>query len=237
MEKLPAITANIASIPDRELLLEKTVNSLRNQVDELNVMLNGYPRVPLFLSKPRVIVWKLDNSKGDAAKFYRVAHTRGYIFTCDDDLLYPPDYVEVMIAKLREHDNKVILTNHGRIMEPKPVHNAYTDRRGGSRNPDSKFHCLLDTPREDYLDIGGTGVMAWHSDYFTPDYDRIDIPNMADIWVCKFAKEQGCKILHNPHKEGWIRYTSHVFGFSDPRTIWDEHFPNPEQITNFYNSF
>jgi hypothetical protein len=234
MEELS--TAQIASIPDREDLLRQTVESLTGQVNQINVMLNGYKHIPKYLHKTKVensyLSCKImDNSKGDAAKFWGLKWFFGYIFTCDDDLLYPPDYVETMITKLREYDNQVILTNHGRIMEPKPVTNAYTDRKGGIRNPDSKFHCLLDAPREEYLDIGGTGVMAWHSDYFFPDYDRIDIPNMADIWVAKFAKEQGCKILHNPHREGWIQY------LHPKHTIWDDHFENPQAMTDLYNSF
>ena len=222
-------TAQIASIPGRIELLEKTVNSLINQVDRVNVMLNNYTRTPEYLIRDRVQVRHFDNSKGDAVKFYDLP--KGYIFTCDDDLVYPEDYVEVMISKLRERDNKVILTNHGRIMESKPVSNSYTDRRGGSRNPDSRFHCLLDEPAEVFLDIGGTGVMAWHSDYFFPDYEKITKKNMADIWVAKFAHEQGCKILHNPHKEGWIKY------LHPKHTIWDEHFPNPQEQTDLYNSF
>ncbi len=234
MEKLPTdkmITAQLATIPDRVDLLKQTVESLVPQVNRLFVALNGHKIVPGFLEHKKISIYKLDNTKGDAAKFYNLKSSEGYIFTCDDDLLYPEDYCKVMISKLREHDNRVILTNHGRIMEPKPVTNSYTDRKGGSRNPDSKFHCCLDAPREAYLDIGGTGVMAWHSDYFFPDYDKITIPNMADIWVCKFAKEQNCKILHNPHREGWIQY------LHPGHTIWDDHFPNPEQMTALYNSF
>lgn len=224
-------TAQIASIPDREEMLEKVVRSLRNQVNHVNVMLNGYDHTPFYLHKSGITVRHFDNSKGDAVKFYGLGNVRGYIFTCDDDLLYPEDYADVMIAKLKEHNNRVILTNHGRIMEDKPVSNSYTDRRGGIRNPDSKFHCLLDAPREAYLDIGGTGVMAWHSDYFFPDYEKITKKNMADIWVHGFAREQECKILHNPHREGWIQY------LHPKHTIWDDHFENPQAQTDLYNSF
>lgn len=239
MAKLPTakITAQIASIPDREELLKHVIESLYDQVDKINVMLNNYTHTPTFLHKPRITAFYLDNSRGDGAKFFGLGNVKGYIFTCDDDLIYPEDYTDVMIAKLKEYDNKVILTNHGRIMEDKPVSNSYTDRRGGIRNPDSKFHCLLDTPREAFLDIGGTGVMAWHSDYFLPDYDKITLANMADIWVAKFAHEQGCKILHNPHRGEWIRYASRVLGIDDPHTIWDDHFPNPQAQTDLYNSF
>jgi hypothetical protein len=221
------ITVQIATIPERTLLLKLVVHSLLNQVDQvdqLNVMLNGHKLVPDFLNHPRITYHFMDNSKGDAAKFYQLRGVKGYIFTCDDDLVYPHDYTRVMISKLKEYDNKVILTNHGRIMLPKPVDNAYTNRR-------IAFHCLDAVDYGYELDVGGSGVMAWHSDCFFPDIDKIDKRNMADIWIHGFAKEQGVKIMLNPHKEGWIKY------LQPENTIWDYAFNFPEEMTKLYNSF
>ena len=115
------ITAQIASIPERENMLQVVVNSLINQVDQLNVMLNGYKDAPIFLKQLEFHTDKLnyyatDNETGDAAKFFRVEQAKGLFFTCDDDIQYPPDYVQVMKKKLKEYDNKVILTNHGRTI-------------------------------------------------------------------------------------------------------------------------
>jgi len=223
-KEMQTITAQIASIPDRELLLEKTVNSLLPQVDKLNIMLNGYVNTPHFCHNEKISACHLDNSKGDGAKFYGLRYVKGYIFTCDDDLLYPPDYVEVMIKELETYKDKVILSNHGRIMNEKPVSNSYTDRKAA-------FHCLKTENYRGFIDIGGTGVMAWHSGTFFPDIDRITLPNMGDIWIAKFASEQGVKIAHNPHLEEWIQY------LYPKTTIWDEHFPNPGPQTDLYNSF
>ena len=218
------VTAQIASIPDRVDLLEKTVNSLLPQVDNLNIMLNNYVNTPHFCHNLKIKFCHLDNQKGDAAKFHGLRYVKGYIFTCDDDLLYPENYVETMIKRLELHENKVILTNHGRIMHEKPVSNSYTDRKAA-------FHCLKTENYDGELSIGGTGVMAWHSSAFFLDIDRITIKNMADIWVAKFAKEQGVKIMLNPHSEGWIKY------LNPQHTIWDDHFPNPKVQTDLYNSF
>lgn len=218
------VTVQIASIPDREKLLQKTIASLIDQVDQVNIMLNNYLYTPNFCYHAKIKVYHLDNSKGDAAKFYGLKNISGYIFTCDDDLLYPKDYVKTMIFKLEEWKNEVILTNHGRIMNEKPVRNSYTDRK-------QAFHCLKDVFSEVILHIGGTGVMAWHSEAFFPDIDAIDQKNMGDIWVAKFAHEQGVKIVLNSHIEGWIQY------LHPSHTIWDEHFEHPEAQTDLYNSF
>jgi len=218
------ITAQIASIPDRTRLLKNTIQSLYVQVEHINVMLNNYWFTPEFLQDDeKITVYHLDNKKGDAAKFYKI-HER-IVFLCDDDLIYPTDYVAQMLWKLDEYGGKAIITNHGRIMNTKPVKNAYTDRK-------EKFHCLEEVLDEKEIDIGGTGVMAFCTSYFKPDYESVTIPNMADIWVAKWAKEQGCKIIINPHYAGWIDYQN-----PDGETIWDHHYSNPEQITEFYNSF
>ncbi len=217
------VTAQLATIPDRENILIHVINSLIPQVNKLNVMLNGWTYTPPVTNK-KLTFYHLNNSKGDAVKFYRLRDVHGYVFSCDDDLVYPPDYTRVMIEKLQQYNNEVILTNHGRIMNEKPVKNSYTDRK-------EAFHCLKQVDQEVYLDIGGTGAMAWHSDAFFPNYDRINKKNMADIWVAKFASEQDVKILLNPHSEGWIKY------LHPKLTIWDEAYFKPEKQTALYNSF
>ena len=215
--------AQIASIPERTMMLKKTVESLLPQMDEINVMLNNYERTPKFLLHDKINVTHLNNEKGDAGKFYGLKGKEGYIFTCDDDLVYPPDYAKVMIEKLQEYGNQVIVTNHGRIMNPRPITSIYSDRK-------QAFHCLKEERQEVFLDIGGTGVMAWHSDYFFPDYERITKKNMADIWIVKFAFEQDILLVLNPHPFDWFNY------LNPENTIWDYAYYHPEEATKLYNS-
>ncbi len=61
------IIAQVASIPDRMHQLKKTIESLYPQVDELNIMLNGYYFVPLWLNREKINVFELDNSKPNKA--------------------------------------------------------------------------------------------------------------------------------------------------------------------------
>lgn len=218
------VTVQIATIPDREKMLTRTVESLRDQADQINLMLNSYDHVPSVAGTPKVAVYFRDNIKGDAEKFYGLGGIDGYIFTCDDDLIYPPDYVSSMLLGLVKLGNQAILTCHGRIMNEKPVKNSYTDRKAA-------FHCLKEVKESVQLDIGGTGVMCWHSDYFFPDYNKVESKNMADIWVAKFASEQNCRIMLHPHAEGWMQYQNPHW------TIWDEHYPKPGPQTDLYNSF
>ena len=225
------ITAQIATVPHREDMLQVVVNSLIDQVDKLNIMLNGHEDVPYFLKQlefhtDKIQYFAMDNSTGDAAKFFRVEKLKGYVFTCDDDIQYPPDYVQVMIAELRRYDNKVVLTNHGRIMMPKPVCSIYTDRL-------STHHTFLETKSVE-LSIGGSGVMAWHTDFFKPKYSAFKRANMADIWVAKQASEQGLKIMMNPHRELWFAPLD--MNEREP-SIWDRKYQDNDEETEIYNSF
>ena len=219
------VIVQIASIPDRILLLKNTVESLIPQADEINVKLNGYAFTPNFLKDNDKITYQhFDNSRGDAVKFHGLEDKEGFIFTCDDDLIYPTDYVFTMIMKLLDYKNQVIVTNHGRIMNEKPVRSSFSDRVAA-------FHCCYEVLQDSFVDIGGTGVMAFFSKSFQPDFNKMIYPNMADIWIAKFAKEQNVKILVNAHEEGWITYQN------PPWTIWDKEYPNPELQTQLYNSF
>ena len=71
------IVVQIASIPDRVELLRQTVESLRPQANRIFVALNGYTFTPDFLKEGEYV--HLDNSTGDAAKFYNVENINGYI--------------------------------------------------------------------------------------------------------------------------------------------------------------
>ena len=226
------ITIQIATLPERESMLQTTVNSLINQVDRINIMLNGHKDAPYFLKQlefhtKKIQYFAMDNTTGDAAKFFRVEILKDYVFTCDDDLQYPPDYVEKMIAKLKEYDNKVILSCHGRKMNPKPVTSIYADRV-------HTYPCTMFVIDDHFVELGGTGVMAFHSDYFKPIYSEFKRRNMADIWVAKQAHEQGCKILVMGHPDNWIIPLD-----LDPNlsTIWKEKYGNDEKETEIYNSF
>ena len=226
------VTVQIATLPERENLLEKAVNSLINQVDQINVMLNGHEDAPHFLKQlefhtDKIAYFAMDNSTGDAAKFFRVEKLKGYIFTCDDDLIYPGNYVEKMVSKLKEHSNKVILSCHGRKMNIKPVTSIYSDRI-------ATYPCTMFVIGDYYVEIGGTGVMAWHTNYFKPEYSAFKRKNMADVWVAKQASEQGCKILVMGHPDKWLIPTD-----LDPNlsTIWKDKYGNDEKETEIYNSF
>lgn len=196
------ITAQIASIPSRRGMLKKVVESLRPQVDKLQVALNNYNSTPEFLRGCEVV--HLDNSTGDAAKFYNVGNVKGYIFTCDDDIVYPQKYVKYMVSKVKQY--RSIVTLHGRAY-PRP----FQCYRSGTN-----YHCIGTVKKDVKVDLGGTGVMAWHSDIIRVKYSDFKIRNMADVWMAKLAHEQKVSIICVAHNTGYLRYLNPI------DTIWRE---------------
>lgn len=195
------VTVGIASIKTREKSLFETVMSLIDQVDEMHVYLNDYDKVPQFLqNNPKITFYlgKIYKDRGDTAKYYALNKvTEGYYFSCDDDLIYPPDYVERTVNFLKDHENKVIATYHGAILKKGKLASYYKDRK--------QVHYSAFQRISIEVDIGGTGVMAFHVNHFKPDTTKFKYPNMSDIWVGIQAQEAGMPILCAPRYLNWIK--------------------------------
>jgi len=222
------ITAQIASIPEREDMLRNTVASLFPQVDKLNVMLNAYERVPYFLKNGKIDVYRFDNTMGDAVKFYEV-YEDGYVLTCDDDIIYPPDWVSTMTSHVAKTVS--VATIIGKIFKPKPINTFY-----GTSDRLIAYH--WNKPNNDFhrVQVGGTGVMCFHTDHFRPRYEDFTEPNMADVFIAKFAHEQGVPIMVVPHNGYWIDYQEPPLR----RTIWGAcYFGDTDDTkqTEIFNSF
>jgi hypothetical protein len=198
------ISVCIASIPEREEMLKKTVESLRNQVNDLYIALNNYDHTPEFLHDCHVVL--LDNKMGDAGKFFFTEIIKGYILTCDDDLIYPPEYVDYMIQGILQHPGCAV-TLHGR---------DYSRPVVGFQQAFTGYPCLGDVLADVEIDVGGDGVMCWHTDYLKVQYEDFKQKNMSQIYFSKLCHEQNVPIIVLAHRADYLKYQFPVY------TIWDE---------------
>lgn len=152
------ITASMATIPIREKTAKIACQTLFLQVDDLF----RYPG---------------DNELGDANKFKGVVDKEGYLFTCDDDIKYPSNYVAFMIEKIEQYNRKAVITLHGKIIREQPITSFYAS------NAFYRHRCMDAVKKDTPVHIPGTGVMAWHSDTISFSMDDFKAPNMADIWA------------------------------------------------------
>lgn len=213
------IICGLATMVGREEALKETVISIINQVDKLIVYQNGYSEIFDFLKNEKIEVYSSINTgidMGDAGKFYKLSEYKDhYYLSIDDDLIYPLDYVSNLLNNLKDYNNEIIVTHHGRTLRH--------DAKSYYRDAKVKYKCLDDVYNYEFVHFGGTGVMAFHTSFVKLNFEYIKTPNMADIWVGLFARENNIPILVLPHKSGWIKYSDKI---DDNKTIYNTHLNN-----------
>jgi hypothetical protein len=194
------IVVNVASYKRTESLI-RTLESIINQCDEINVALNDHymEEIPDFLHHNKINLFFTDNSIGDAFKFLNLEKVGGYYFSIDDDLIYPPTYVSDTIKKCKEFNNKKVVTYHGRNFSSFPISSYY-------RSASERYACLNKVKNDVIVQFGGTGVMCFHTSLMKIPINYFKTANMADVWVGKYCIENNIEIICLKHDEGYIKY-------------------------------
>ena len=206
LEAAERVTISMASIPSRMPLLPRVIDRLYWQCDELRVYLNQYRSVPDTLVRRRIRIARSQQHKdrGDAGKFFWVDSTKGYILTCDDDILYPHDYVATLTAAVERYGRKAIVGVHGAIIEEQP-RDYYNSR--------SVLHCKYDQATDRAVHVLGTGTTCFHASTIRVRPQDFKVPNMADIWLAVIARSQRVPMACIAHQGGWMEF------FDDPQGI------------------
>ena len=192
------IVAGIATIPGRESCLTAAIASLINQVDLLCISVNPGTEILHHWKSAKTVFIPIHGT--DERKFEGLKHC-GFsdtYFSCDDDIIYPPDYVS---RTLHGFENRpMIVTHHGRIIKS-PLTTYYRYR--------GKQYCFRDDQLKNdvFVNVPGTGVMAFRvrditslKNAFDPTFQR-----MADIHMGIFAQKNQLPIKVLPHQENWLR--------------------------------
>lgn len=189
---------SIASVPGRESSLRAVVSSLFHQVDRINIYLNGYPEVPEYLDHPKLLVARSQEygDVGDAGKFFWLGSGADYYLTCDDDILYPPDYVARTIHSIERYGRKAIIGWHGSILND-PFVDYYDTRTILSFYRE----CKCDVP----VHILGTGTAGFHSSTLELAFSDFPVPNMADVWLAVKGQQARVPFIVCAHPAGELR--------------------------------
>lgn len=175
------IVVGMATTNERASFCERAVESLVHQADEIIVYNNSNHA----------------HDYTDNAKFYALTlfNEPVYYFSCDDDILYPADYVSTMIEAIER--TGTIVTHHGRELLGLNK-NYYREHKG--------FRCLDENNTEQIIDVAGTGVTAFRTDYFNPTeiYKATD-KRMSDLVFSLEAAKQGKQITILKHTKVWLK--------------------------------
>jgi glycosyltransferase involved in cell wall biosynthesis len=210
MTKLPnpgeRVIYNVCSIPSREAALAKTVASIIDQCDELHVYLDKYARVPAFLTalgaKCKVVMSQDRPGLRDNGKFLHLEELvrrgeQAFYFTIDDDIVYPPDYTNAMLARLKRYRNRCAVGVHGVLMRDKPA-GYFSDRRIVY-----SFTKALETERA--VNVLGTGTLAFHTGIFDRfSLDEFASAGMVDLYFAVKCKREQVPMITVSRFEGWL---------------------------------
>ena len=95
------IVASMATYPARADLFWNAARTIVNQVDVLYIVLNEFKTVPDIPNVPpnvRFIIPETDLK--DLGKFLPDFGDNDIVFLCDDDIIFPPDYVDCTLASI-----------------------------------------------------------------------------------------------------------------------------------------
>lgn len=192
----PFVTASLASVPSRADALERVAAALLPQVDRLTVHLNGYRRVPDWLTGPRTTVTLSQDhgDLGDAGKLLWADAALGTVLLCDDDLRYPRDYVTRLLSGLERYGGRAAVGFHGALLAPR-----VTDYLRSRRVLHFSRGLLMDTP----VHVLGTGVSAYRSSALRLAVEDVT-PGLADVCVAVAGQRQRVPFVCLAHDAGWL---------------------------------
>jgi hypothetical protein len=214
--------AGIATLKTRAVSFKQTIESIYPQVDRIYAVLNNYDRIPAWLKKYNKVIAILGSNHGDAGKFLFVGICdNSYYFSFDDDLVYPADYVDMMKQRIDKYH--CICSLHGKKYKY-PISDWRKDFYVNIR-------CLDDVTDDIPVHVGGTGVMAFHTNDFKLSISDFDRPNMADVLLAKVAAKQGVPIMGISHHKGYLKYIP-----PEDTPIWHQNIDGEYQ-TGIINEF
>lgn len=228
------VIASLCSIPSRAHCLKQTINSLVNQVDEIHIYLDKYKETPCFLkNNEKIFIYHSnqyskdyrDNAKFIHYKKLKEKYNEFYYFTCDDDIIYPLDYVHTLIGNLKEYNNQVVVGVHGVICIENPT--KYFSQR-------YVYHFIKDELSSPKLVNNlGTGTVAFHStailDLNIDDWKR---GGMVDIYFSNECYRHKVPLITVARHSYWLKEAE---GSVDTPNLYNEFTKKEELIVNELN--
>ncbi|MGC6246342.1 glycosyltransferase family 2 protein [Pasteurella multocida] len=224
--KIP-VYINICSIPSRIAQLQCVIGILKNQCDHFHIYLDGYEEIPDFiknLGNKATVVHCKDNSIRDNGKFILLEeliekNQDGYYITCDDDIIYPSDYINTMIKKLNEYDDKAVIGLHG-ILFPSRITKYFSANR-------LVYSFYKPLEKDKAVNVLGTGTVGFRVSLFN-QFSLSDFTHsgMADIYFSLLCKKNNILQICISRPANWITENNR-----DSETLYHQYRDNDEQQT------
>lgn len=188
-------------MPSRIEGFEKVVATIRPQVDHMFVYLDGFADVPTFLQDHRNVSIRRAEELGDlhaSSRFLCLQELRqpALIFTIDDDIIYPHDYIAVLSSLIEKVQGKALIGLHGRIYLP-PHRSYVTDGMC--------VHFASEQKRPRHVHELGCGTLGFLSTSLPIDPRNWPRYDMDDILISIEAHKLGLPRISAPRPQGWLK--------------------------------
>lgn len=188
----------LTTIPTRIDTLSVILNSVTPQVDTLYVICNEYSAIPDVVKHYPNIIPLLSSGEDRASEVFKLSILQqpdNYVFIFDDDIIYPPDYVQKLSEKIDYYNRKVIVVVHGY-----DFHTPFM-----SYVSDQIFYMLTDELDEDVrVHCGGVGTCGFHTSEIRLDSSVIRTVS-RDINLALWAWKHSVPIMCISRTKDWIK--------------------------------
>lgn len=210
---------SLNSLENRKSNLDRIIPIILNQCDKIFVNMIGYTDIPKILINDKIHLNFLEKG-GSETRFnpYNEIPLDSYFFTIDDDIIYPNNYSEVMIQKMKEYNNKCIICVHGSDIDLNQTSGFYKKNR-------KVFHFTEELKENRVVMIPGVGTSCFYKESFILELSNMKTPNMSDPYIGYFAKKQKMDIISIKRKKMWLEplngFGTSIFG-NNPHKEIDE---------------
>ena len=211
------IYAFMATYPGGFQHVGDTIRTLLNQtmpIRKITLHVNSKKRPPRLPKDARLEVIQSSKNLADNGKFAHLTNIEGYILTVDDDINYPPDYVEKMVKEVEIHDKKSIVGVHGASLPFGPALSRWSQYKNQRRSHIfSQEHAS-----RIQVDILGTGTVAFHSSLGFPDGNSMNTLKMVDLHFATWAMKNQIPMQLVPRKRNWLNEFEDI----EEERIWNQ---------------
>lgn len=208
------LVANVATYPPRLESLRSMLSTIVEQIDVINLVLNGFGEPPSILSEFNNINPIIpDHDTKDAGKFYLSISPDDVVFLMDDDILFDKNYVQYCLNFLKETERPAAFGFHGSIylgrQGPLGLARRIASRRLGKPISHIRRRRVFPFNKELAADIIvdqiGTGAAFMYGSQLPPYSYMKDAQMFTDVRFARWCAERGTQRICPRRPAGLLR--------------------------------
>jgi len=181
--------------------LRQSVESIIGQVDNIVLYLDSPEMPPPWLhgmEKVELVRLRPGTELHSEARFLTLSKSKKpfLFFSIDDDIIYPPDYIQNLTLEIIKAGGKAIVGVHGRIFTP--PHQSY-------KNDSICYHFEKDLICNTHVHVLGCGTIGFISSILSFNPSSWPYSNMSDVQLSIEAQKKCIPRICIKRPKNWLR--------------------------------